>query len=412
MPKLFRALFAAVPHTFLVLALAAPLVGRPAHAAATSLLQNGDFERTLANHPWMPAGWDTSRADLPTVFFGRDTFLVHSGHWAVNVANMSAAFPMGHNWNQTLLVGKETWGKTATFKVWSRSNGVEGRAYILLQAYADTATKMAKIWGVDHDEALKRLGIGKIDDPLLDLAWKRHWFDDALTDWVEREAKIMIPPGTNVLFVRCGLIGTGQVLFDDASLTLGPGSPPLRFTKGENLFADPGFEDRALAWDLALPPYEGAKITIDTTVVHGGHMSVKLSDFWDGLVEARIGVGQPFDARSLRGQRVRLSGWFKGDSLKGIAYVKVYAQGLKSRVTQSPGAEMLSNTWDWQQLSIELNIPEDAVLVWADLQAQAPSRGTVWIDDASFEVLGPAPPPPTGAKSTPPPKSTSPPKKK
>jgi hypothetical protein len=92
--------------------------------------------------------------------------------------------------------------------------------------------------------------------------------------------------------------------------------------------------------------------------------------------------------------------------------VKVYAQGLKSRVTQSPGAEMLSNTWDWQQLSIELNIPEDAVLVWADLQAQAPSRGTVWIDDASFEVLGPAPPPPTGAKSTPPPKSTSPPKKK
>jgi hypothetical protein len=400
MPTPFRALLAAVPRTLLVLALAAPLAGGPVHAAAPkSVLQNGDFERTLAGHPWMPAGWDTSLADLPTVFFGRDTFLVHGGRWAINVANMSAAFPMGHNWSQTLLVGKETWGKTATFKVWTRCNGVEGRAYLLLQAYSDTASKMARIWNVDHDEALRRLGIGKLDDPLLDLAWKRIWFDDPITDWVEREAKIPIPPGTNVMFVRCGLTGTGQVLFDDASLTLGPGSPPAKVAKGQNLFRDPGFEDPVLAWDIALPPYEGATVTIDTTVAHGGRRSVRLSDFWDGLVEARIGVGQPFDARPLRGQRVRLTGWFKGDSLIGMAYVKVYSHGLQSHVRQSPGAEMLSNSWDWQPISIEFNVPNDAVQVWTSLQAQAPARGTVWIDDATFEVLGPAPPPPTVAKS-------------
>jgi hypothetical protein len=398
MPKLFRAL---LPSLALLLLLA-PLATSPTRAAppaGKSLLQNGDFERTLAGHPWMPAGWDTSLADLPTVFFGRDTFMVHTGRWAVNVANMSAAYPMGHNWSQTLLVGKEAWGKTATLKVWTRSNGIDGRAFILLQAYSDTATKMARIWGVDHDEALKRMGIGKIDDPFLDLAWKRVWFDDPLTDWVEREAKIQVPPGTNVLFVRCGLVGTGQVVFDDASLALTAGQPPAKIAKGQNLFADPGFEGRALAWDLALPPYEGARVSIDSTVVHGGRLSVRLSDFWDGLVETRIGVGQPFDARALRGQRVRLTGWFKGDSLKGIAYVKVYAQGLQSRVTQSPGAELLSNTWDWQPLSIELNIPDDAVEVWANLQAQAPARGTVWIDDASFEVVGPATTTPTAGKT-------------
>ena len=400
MPKPFRVLLAAVPLTFLALLLTSSLIGGPARAAAPSksLLQNGDFERTLAGHPWMPAGWDTSISDQNTVFFGRDTFLVHTGHWAANVANMSTSFPMGHSWSQTLLVGKETWGKTATFKVWSRSNGLEGRAYLLLQAYSDTATKMGRIWGVEHDEALKRLGIGKLDDPLLDLAWKRVWFTDPMTDWVEREAKIQVPPGTNVIFARCGLSGTGQVVFDDASLTLTAGLPPAKYAKGQNLFADPGFEDGGLAWDVALPPYEGAKVTIDSTVAHVGRRSVRLSDFWDGLVETRIGVSQPFDARSLRGQRVRLSGWFKGDSLVGIAYVKVFAQGLKSRVTQSPGAEMLSNTWDWQQISIELNVPDDAVIVWAHLQAQAPARGTVWIDDASFEVLGPAPAPPTAAQ--------------
>ena len=396
MPKSFRALLAVAPLLLLVLASVAPHAARAGSPPAEkTLLQNPGFERTLAGHDWMPAGWDTSMADLPTVFFGRDSFLVHSGKYAVSLANMSSAFPLGHNWNQTMLVGKETWGKTATFKVWTRSNGLEGRAYILLQAYRDTASKMSRIWGVDHDEALKRLGINKIDDPLLDIGWKKVWFEDPLTEWVEREAKIYVPEGTNVMFVRCGLLGTGQVLFDDASLTFTPGGSPPRYAKGQNLLSDPSFEQHALTWDLAIPPYEGSKVSIDSTVARTGRMSIRLADFWDGLVEARIGVGQPFDGRGLRGQRVRLSGWFKGDSLKGTAYVKIYAQGLKTRVTQSPGAELLSNTWDWTLLSIELNIPDDAALVWADLQAQAPARGTVWIDDASFEVLGPAPPPPT-----------------
>ena len=73
------------------------------------------------------------------------------------MANMSAAFPMAHNWSQTLLVTPDMWGKTAVFKAWTRSNGLEGRAYVLVQAYSDTATKMGRIWGVDHDEALRRL---------------------------------------------------------------------------------------------------------------------------------------------------------------------------------------------------------------------------------------------------------------
>ncbi len=390
MPKSSRAAVAAVVFLVSSLALLAPHSDSATRPVPRSLLQNSDFERSVADHPWMPVGWDTSMADLPTVFFGRDSFLVHSGRWAVNVANMSNVFPMAHNWSQTLLVGPETWGKTASFKAWVRNNGVEGRAYILVQAYRDTASRMARIWNVDHDEALKRLGIGKIDDPLLDLGWKRTQFDEPLTEWVLREARTYVPPGTNVLFVRGGLIGTGQVMFDDASLTLSPSPPAARPAKGVNLFADPGFEEGGLAWDLAIPPYEGSKLVVDSTVAHTGRRSVRLSDFWDGLVETRIGVGQPFEGRALRGQRVRLTAWFKGDSLKGTSFVKIYAHGLKSRVTQSPGAELLSNTWDWKPLSIELDIPDDAELVWANVQTIAPARGTVWLDDASFEVVGPA----------------------
>src|SRR5262249_33625739 len=172
--------------------------------------------------------------------------------------------------------------------------------------------------------------------------------------------------------------------------------PPPRWAKGENMFAEPGFEQRGLAWDIALPPYEGAKVAADSTVAHSGRWSVRLSDFHDGLVEARIGVGQPFDARTLRGQRLKLTAWFKADSLHGQAYVKIYSQGLRSRLKQSPGAELLSGTFDWQPISIELDVADDAQIVWADLQAQAPAVGTVWIDDASLEVVGPAAKPTTG----------------
>jgi hypothetical protein len=278
----------------------------------------------------------------------------------------------------------------ATFKAWVRNNGVEGRGYILLQAYSDTASRMAEIWNVDHDEALKRLGINKIDDPLLDLGWDRTQFNEPLTDWVEREAVTFVPPGTNVMFVRCGLLGTGQVLFDDVSLTLKPVPAITKPEPGRNLFVDPGFEDGAMAWDVALPPYEGSKIVVDSTVAHSGRNSIRLEHFWDGLVETRIGVGQSVLGRSLRGQRVRLTGWFKGDSLIGTSLVKIYSHGLKSRVVQSPGAELLSGSWDWKQLEIELDIPEDSEIVWAHLLTIAPARGTVWLDDASFEVIGPA----------------------
>ena len=386
----FRALL-----TIALLLLSTSVIGAPSKppakpAAARELLQNGGFEKSAEANHWMAAGWDTSMADLSSVFFGRDSFLVRTGAFAVSVANMSDAFPMGHNWSQTILVGPESWGKMARFRVWARNNGVDGRAYVLVQAYSDTASRMGKIWNVDHDEALKRLGINKIDDPLLDLGWDRTMFSEPLTEWVQREAVAFVPPGTNVLFVRCGLLGTGQVLFDDASLTLQPAPPFAKIAPGRNLFTDPGFEEGGLAWDVAIPPYEGSKIIVDSTVARTGRRSIRLKEFWDGLIETRIGVGQSAYGRSLRGQRVRLSGWFKGDSLVGASLVKIYSHGIKSRVVQSPGAELLSGTWDWKQLAIELDIPEDSEIVWAHLQAIAPARGTVWIDDASFEVVGPA----------------------
>lgn len=367
----------------------APSAAAPARPAARNLLANPGFEQRLPESEWMPAAWDTSSAGLETVFFGRDSFLVHGGKYSVNVANTSTLYWMGHNWSQTVLVGREAWGRTAVFSLWTRANGLQGRAYVLAQAYTDTVSKMAVIWGVPRDEARNRLGFNGLTDPLRDLGWQRTQFEEPQTGWVRREARVIVRPGTNVIFVRCGLLGTGQVLFDDASLTLEPtpAAPPV--AEGVNLLADPSFENGALAWEWAVPPFEGARIDRDTTVAHSGRASMACSRMNDGVVSARAGVCQPLRADALRGKRVRISGWFRGDSLTAGAYVLVASHSLREK-RQSGTTDQLTGTFDWKYTSTEFDVPGDAVLIWAWMMLNAPVQGTLWIDDTSLEVIGPS----------------------
>jgi hypothetical protein len=375
--------------SLLAIAVAAP----PAIAApATSgeLLLNPGFETPLGDDSWMPAAWDTSLTALPTVFFGRDTFLARGGGHAVSVANSSTIIPMWHNWNQSLIVGPELWGKDLVLSVWTRSNGLQGRAYIMLQAYRDTIGKMAKIWEMPRDPAGKRLHINKLDDPILNLGWKRCYFSDPETDWVRREVRVFVPPTVNMIYVRCGLVGTGQVIFDDASLTAQTAQPAPTAAAGTNLFVDPGFEGDGNAWEYSMPPYEGQRIDRDTTVVHSGRASVRYSSGGDGPFRARAGACQVL-GREVAGHRLRLSAWAKTDSLtRGAAYIRLYSNSLSRGVLQSSPGEALSLTRDWTRLSVELDVPNDAFVTWAWIAYDAPAIGRLYYDDAALEIVGPA----------------------
>ena len=117
----------------IVMMLGLTLLASLAHAGP-NLLKNPGFEELVPGHDWMPAGWDTSRTGLLSVFFGRDTLSPHGGEYSVNVANVSNRFPMAYNWSQGVIVGPEAWNKDAVFTIWTRCNGVDGRAYVLLQA--------------------------------------------------------------------------------------------------------------------------------------------------------------------------------------------------------------------------------------------------------------------------------------
>lgn len=361
--------------------------GMKAQSAGKNLLINPGFEDALTHHPWMPAGWDTSRAGLQTVFFGRDSFLVHSGDFAVSVANVSSVWPLAHNWSQTMPIPRSWWGKDIMFSVWTRNVGVAGRGYALVQAFRDTLTKVALQQKVSRDSAERMLNIKKADDPLLELGWQRAFFSDAETEWVRREVRIFIAPSTNVLFVRCGLLGTGQVIFDDAMLTLEPAAPPAPLPLHTNLLKEPGFESGGDGWEYSLPPYQGLRAVIESTVVHSGHAAVMITGGDDGWIQARAGVCQVLGNRNLAGKRVRLSGYVKTDSLKGIAYLKLYAHTLHGVEQAEPSGAYSMNT-DWTLASAEMDVPEDTYELWGWFTYNAPVEGIVYFDDASLEVLG------------------------
>ena len=358
-------------------------------AAAVNLLANAGFETGMAGHEWMPAAWDTSASGLPTVFFGRDTTLAHGGQFAVSVANVSTLLPLWHNWSQTLLVGHELWNKDVVFSAWTRSNGVQGRGYILLQAYRDTVGKMARIWDVPRDTSRRRLGIVITDDPYVYLGSRRVYFSDFETDWVRREVRVFIPPSTDMLIARGGLFGTGQVFFDDASLTAEPARPAPDLPVGVNLLEDPGFEGDGNGWEYSLPPYDEMRCDRDTTVVHSGRASIRLTGGLSGMVKARAGVAQLIGNRSLAGKRLRLSAWVRCDSLMSQAFLKLYCTTLHGDVDIG-APRLIGNTTPWTKLEMEMDVPRDAYQVWAWLLYNAPSEGRVYFDDASLEIIGPA----------------------
>lgn len=143
-----------------------------------------------------------------------------------------------------------------------------------------------------------------------------------------------------------------------------------------------------------MPPYAGQRIDRDTVVFHSGRAAARYSSGIEGLIQARAGACQVL-GREVAGKLVRLSAWARTDSLKlGGAYVRLYANSPTRGVAQSDPGESLSLTNDWTRLTAELDVPEDAAVVWAWLAYTAPATGLVWYDDASLEVLGPAREPP------------------
>ena len=375
--------------------LASALAPRPSAAAGTAgarpasenLLQNPGFETggLLA-----PAGWDTTLAGLPTVLFYWDPEVHHSGSRSAAIVNAGDIMPIWHNWNQLLLHAGRLQGRDLELSVWVKSAQMGGRGYVMLQCYRDTVTLYAKDQGLTRDRARYLMGFHLADDPQIELGWARKYFSTDLDDWTEMKVRCYVPPSTDLVAVRFGIYGSGQVWFDDAQLTAEPARPVPPYPLGRNLLANPSFEEPINDWEFSMPPTPGARIEADSTTAHSGHYSVLLTMTEKPVVQGFVNACQVFNTRALSGKRVRLSGWVKLEDLShSSAYLSVFSTGLYGSQGH-PVPDAVSGTCDWTVQSMDFDVPKNSYTVWARVGYTA-DVGKVWWDDVKFEVLGDTP---------------------
>ncbi len=357
-----------------------------ANAQSSTRFRNPGFEDGgLFN----PTDWDTTVAGVPTVLFYWDPDVKHGGARSASVVNAGDAIPVWHNWNQMIPKAGDLVGKDLELTIWVKSAQMSGgRGYVMLQAYRDTIMNRALELGVARDVARQQMGYKFADDPQLELGWARQYFSADIEEWTQKKVRLYIPPTTDLVIIRLGIFGAGQVWFDDAQLAVRPAATtPLPL--GKNLLANPGFESALDAWEFSMPPTPQASITRDSTTVHSGRWSAKFQAPVRAAFQTYMNVCQVWNARNLSGRRVRLSGWGKVDGLTDSAYLSVFSTGLYG-VDATLAGDAFTGTRDWSFYSVEFDVPKDTYTVWARAGVQA-SPGTTWWDDLKFEVLGATP---------------------
>ena len=152
-------------------------------------------------------------------------------------------------------------------------------------------------------------------------------------------------------------------------------------------------------------------ITRDTSVVHTGHASIRVHA--DEEPTAFVSIATAFAAERYHGRHVRYSVFLRSESLRGLGgQLWARADDANNRSVAFINSVQLTSfrgTNDWTQLSVSLDVPNEAARVFFGVIS--PSAGTLWIDDARIEADGVAPLEfgfETLAEFTPPPKMARP----
>jgi hypothetical protein len=140
-------------------------------------------------------------------------------------------------------------------------------------------------------------------------------------------------------------------------------------------------------WFIAGSKPADYEVGIDASAVYKGHASAVLK----AKKPAVDGFGtlmQDFRADHYQGKRVRFSAFVKTEGVQGWA-------GLWMRVDKGPQQQAFDNmqdrsikgTTNWQRYDVVLDVPQDATGIFFGVLLGG--SGTVWLNDAKFEAVGP-----------------------
>lgn len=376
-----RGVLAALCFVPLVLVTGVAAAAEPAPAAKNHLRNPSAEEGVL----FTPTGWETTAVGLPTIRFGWDGSAARAGKRSLYAYNTSDAVPVWHNWHQYLTDVSPFVGKDVVFRGWVKSRQLSGLAYLLVQAYSDTILVEALRHGVDRITMRERMGIRADADPQSERGWARIYLDEEMPEWTPVEVRLHVPPTTNLVIVRAGIFGIGEVWFDELALEVHPAAAEPSLPKGKNLLANPGFEEGLEDWDFSLVPMEGMRVRL-ASEPHGGLYAAELISSGKPPAEIVSSIFQVLNTRQLSGKRVRLSGWLRVHEMESTqAFLRLWGNGTYGDF-RPPVSRAISGNSEWTHLTTEAKIPEGTVQLWAQA-GFATHDGRLQVDDLVLEIL-------------------------
>ena len=160
--------------------------------------------------------------------------------------------------------------------------------------------------------------------------------------------------------------------------------------------ADTDFEDPCgTAWQISSDQFGGYQSDPDVKVAHGGKSSLSLQSM-TAAPQGAGWVGQMIRAGLYQGQRVRLTAYIKTQNVVGLAGLAFVAGKMQSLPAATQEAKLLTGSQEWQQTSIELDVPSTADVISYGVVLRG--AGKLWLDELRLEILPaakPAPAPPS-----------------
>jgi hypothetical protein len=131
---------------------------------------------------------------------------------------------------------------------------------------------------------------------------------------------------------------------------------------------------------------EESQVSLDTSVVHTGRGSGHLRG---RSAEDFVTLRQSLSPDSLRGHRVRFSGYVRSNLSAGIAglWMRVDGAGLSERLAfDNMSTRPIKGVTPWTRYEIVLDVPsESSTIILGVLMV---GQGDVWLDDVVVEVVG------------------------
>jgi erythromycin esterase len=162
---------------------------------------------------------------------------------------------------------------------------------------------------------------------------------------------------------------------------------------------DMDFEDPCNpAWQISSDSPDSYQKDFDLRVAHSGQSSLSLQS-----VTAAPGgsarAGQTIRAGGYQGQRVRLTAYIKTQNVAGSAglVLDVRTGGMQSPPSATQGAKLITGSQEWQQTSIELDVPPNAQTISYGVVLRG--AGKLWLDELRLEILPAAKPAPAPSSS-------------